>query len=437
MQDKNLPTVDGAGAKPVETDLTRVDSANIASDDQGYSVVEDPPYRHPATKPRDDIDMLRRHFGPHLETTPTDPADEVQASPEPVEAPSLMSAADWQDIEVPEQDWAVPNRVPNRTVTLLSGDGGLGKSLITGQLLVAMALGRDWLDSIPTAGASIYFNAEDDEAELHRRFGKIVQHYGASFRDLEGIRLMLRAGKDAVLGEVNRSGRVNPTELFGFLTKATYDLRPKIVAIDTAADVFAGNENDRAQVRQFIGILRGLAIECNTSVLLLSHPSATGLNSGLGTSGSTGWNNSARSRLYLKRPKSGDSPDLDRDLRELEVMKSNYGPVGELVRLRWSNGLFLPDVEASPLDRAVSDQRDEEIFLRVLRRFIDQGQTVGPNTGANYAPLKISRHEEAKGVSSRRLAAAMQRLLDRGSIRIVMVGPPSKQRKQLAMGPGK
>jgi RecA-family ATPase len=60
------------------------------------------------------------------------------------------------------------------------------------------------------------------------------------------------------LGAPDRSGIIKPTPLL----KSPYDkactVKPQIVIVDTAADIFAGNENDRAQVRQFIGLLRGL-----------------------------------------------------------------------------------------------------------------------------------------------------------------------------------
>jgi RecA-family ATPase len=55
--------------------------------------------------------------------------------------------------------------------------------------------------------------------------------------------------------------------------------------------VFGGDEINRSQVRKFVSMLRGLAIEYDCAVLLLSHPSLTGPNSGTGTSGSTAWNN--------------------------------------------------------------------------------------------------------------------------------------------------
>ena len=103
-----------------------------------------------------------------------------------------------------------------------------------------------------------------------------------------------------------------------------------LIALDTAADMFGGNENDRSQVRQFIGLLRGLAITANAGVLLASHPSLSGITTDSGLSGSTGWHNSVRSRLYFKAAKAAEGDKANPDLRELEVRKNNYGPSGEV-----------------------------------------------------------------------------------------------------------
>src|SRR5207249_1126483 len=119
-------------------------------------------------------------------------------------------------------------------------------------------------------------------------------------------------------------------------------IQPKLIVIDNSADVFGGKENDRAMVRMFVTILRGLAIATNAGVLLTAHPSLTGINTGTGLSGSTAWNASVRSRMYLRRMVTDADEEPDPDLRVLEILKSNYGPVGETVNLRWDKGLFLP-----------------------------------------------------------------------------------------------
>jgi RecA-family ATPase len=62
--------------------------------------------------------------------------------------------------------------------------------------------------------------------------------------------------------------------------------------------MFGGDECVRTQVRQFINLLKGLARKHNCAILLLAHPSLTGMNTGTGLSGSTDWNNGVRSRLY-------------------------------------------------------------------------------------------------------------------------------------------
>ena len=110
--------------------------------------------------------------------------------------------------------------------------------------------------------------------------------------------------------------------------------------LDNAADIYGGSENDRAQVRQFIGHLRASAIPSGAGVLLTTHPSLTGITSGSGLSGSTAWNASVRSRLYFKRAitEKDEEPTGPARVGGDEV---EYGPIGETITLRWSNGLFV------------------------------------------------------------------------------------------------
>ena len=126
--------------------------------------------------------------------------------------------------------------------------------------------------------------------------------------------------------------------------------------LDTLADLHSGQENDRTVARQFIGLLRGLAIRYDTTVVLLAHPSLTGMSTGSGLSGSTAWNASVRSRLYLERVEDGtDEPNANR--RRLVVKKANYGPVGSEISLTWQDGVFVADEPETMLDRTAASSK--------------------------------------------------------------------------------
>ncbi|MEX6979940.1 hypothetical protein AB2C28_31615, partial [Pseudomonas aeruginosa] len=91
--------------------------------------------------------------------------------------------------------------------------------------------------------------------------------------------------------------------------------------LDPLSDIYAGSEIDRGQVTTFVkGCLGRLAHEIGGSVVVLAHPSQSGMSSGQGTSGSSAWSNAVRSRLYLST--------LSDKARELANMKLNYGPKG-------------------------------------------------------------------------------------------------------------
>ena len=141
---------------------------------------------------------------------------------------------------------------------------------------------------------------------------------------------MPRLGEDNLLMTFGRNGVGKLTKFHQQVLEAALDLKAKLVIIDTVADTFGGNENDRSQVRQFVQRALGrIALKIDGAVVCCAHPSRAGISSGEGDSGSTGWSNAFRSRLYIRHVE--DDPNG----RILDRKKANYAARNDEIRLRW------------------------------------------------------------------------------------------------------
>jgi RecA-family ATPase len=346
----------------------------------------------------------------------------------------IINPAQWRDKPVPEREWIVRDMIPAKTVTLLYGDGAAGKSTLALQLAAARALGRDWIGTVPTPGRTLHLSAEDDEDELHRRLDAIRVHYRAKFDDMADVQLVDLVGEDAVLGALSARGKIQATPLLKAVTAYVEHARPDLVIVDALADAFAGDEINRSQVRQFVSLLKKPARDYGCAFIVLAHPSLSGMITGTGSSGSTAWNNSVRSRLYFEPTKAQDQSEPDPDLRTLSVMKANYGPIVGSIKVRWKAGAYVPEEGGSALDRMALKQRAEETFLKLLHQFNTQGQDVSAQPSSTYAPKVFAAHPKAGGIGKVHFAAALQELLDRDLISIEISGPPSRQRSRLVCG---
>ncbi len=218
----------------------------------------------------------------------------------------IVNPADLEFVTVPQREWIVRDWLPVGCTTANYGDGGVGKTLLAQQLMTSCATVTPWCghEVMPCRSFGVF--CEDDEAELHRRQDRICDHLGIRLGTLGNMRWISELGLDNTLATFTADGRMLATKRYEAIETAAKAHGARLVVLDTAADLFAGNENDRHQVRRFIGLLNRLALEINGAVLLNAHPSRTGLNTGNLDGGSTGWNNSVRSRWSLARP-AGDN----------------------------------------------------------------------------------------------------------------------------------
>lgn len=320
---------------------------------------------------------------------------------------------------IPPREWIVEDWLPAGVVTVLYGDGGTGKSLLAQQLMASCATHLPWAGRAVTSCRSLGLFCEDDAHELHRRQNRINDALGVTFDDLGDMGWKSGVGEDNILATVSSDGRMMPTKRFAQLSQAAKAQGARLVVVDTAAATFAGNENDRLQVQQFINLLCRIALDINGAVLLTAHPSRSGMASGSGDGGSTAWSNTARSRLSLTRPAPDGGAEPDANERLLTRKKANYAAAGDAIALRWTSGVLAPVNQQGSILGSITRVPAEQMFLALLDRYTERGVLLSHNSRAsNYAPKAFAKHPDRDGYRMKDFDGAMSNLLATKQIRV-------------------
>ncbi|MEE4152566.1 MAG: AAA family ATPase [Erythrobacter sp.] len=328
----------------------------------------------------------------------------------------LIEIAGWQGDAPPRRslwgDW-----LPLHQATMLTGQGGVGKSLCAQMLCTAVALGKPFLGMETERRNALYVSCEDDANELWRRQDAICEAFGVARGAVSGKLFLCSLGGEAetALAVDDGKGGIETTPRWHELVRTCRAFDIGLYAFDNATDGLAADHNAIHPVAAFVNLLTGLAIERDGAAMILHHPNKAGAD----WLGSIAWHNKVRSRLIISKADA----DVDPDARKICNPKANYGPSGGEIAFRWHNGAFvrdedLPSDYAAELSKAIAVQHENTVFLDCLRKRIEQNRPVGPNPSANYAPAQFAQMTEAKGVGKAKLARAMERLFGIGAIEV-------------------
>lgn len=345
-----------------------------------------------------------------------DPANCDSAEIEKAGVPPLASLdlTALAKVQATPQAFTISQLVPSGEVTLLTGAGSAGKSLLAQQFATAAAAGRGILGFDVEPGPAIYITCEDDTPQLHWRQQHLCQALRVDMAGLQGkLHLISRRGElDNHLMTTNERGVIEPSALYRQIETKILETGARHVWLDHVAHMFGGNENDRGEVTQFVNLLNRLAGSTGAAIVLLAHPNKAGDD----YSGSTGWSNAVRSRIFLKH-------DEDTDVRTISNPKSNYARKGQETRFVWANWAFvreedLPPNVAAELAATAKASAANKCFLECLRKAIDQRENVShARSAGNYAPKRFAAMSIGKRFTAKDHEEAMNRLLDLGTIR--------------------
>lgn len=253
--------------------------------------------------------------------------------------------------------------IPLHEYTVLTADGGTGKSYLSAYIAAIVSTGRNF----PTepnyvnrkAGNVLFVNSEDDSGDIRNRLEKC----GA---DLSRINIL---DKEAVFDPASKTiiSYTDPDMEWLF-----QEYKPDVVIFDPIhAFLPRGVEMNKLQdMRRITTLIANMAKAHDCAILLLSHQgkSAKGANAAHATLGSVDITNASRSCLQLV------FDDENVDARFLVHTKSNHAALGDGMRFVFGeNGTFhfdrmRPDVTKATIEEAINRKEKLSTVLNRTRR---------------------------------------------------------------------
>lgn len=301
---------------------------------------------------------------------------ETEISARPISRP-------LSEIAAARIEWLWKGRIPIGCITLLEGDGGIGKSFVVSSLGSAISSGQALPDDTPKAPARVLLLAAEDDpgVVLRPRF----ESHGA---DLENVFIF---NQDLLLDE---SG-------FQTLRLEIARLVPKLIVIDPVVS-FLGTRLDASKatdVRSVMKPLHELASSHRCAVLVVRHWNKASQSSAAHRgSGSVDFRNAARSVLQvIKTPEE----------RFVTVEKSNYGEEGRTLKFVIENGALkwtgLSEMKADDILAGLRTSSSGGSQLEAAKRFLERALANGP-----LPSPELFRQARENGISDPTLNRAKQ-----------------------------
>ncbi len=215
------------------------------------------------------------------------------ATPEPVHQAHALTKLDIAAIlaaDPPTHEWVWDGYIERRTVTVLHGDGGTGKSILAGHLARAITTGGTCLGRPTTIGNVVIVDAENHLAEISRRL------HALDFAHAPEDRVNYYRASDPILGSPDKVD-------VDLLTQVLEIHEANACILDSQRGVWAGDEKEAIEIRPLYRALQAMAEQLDCAVILIHHDRRMG-----GYSGSSDIHNAADTRLHLERP-DPDKPE--------------------------------------------------------------------------------------------------------------------------------
>jgi len=298
------------------------------------------------------------------------------------------------EVEPAEVRWLWPGRVPLGKLTLLAGDPGLGKSLVTLDLAARVSTGSDWPDtSARQAPASVVLLvAEDDLADTVR------PRLDRAAADLKRVSVL------TAVRTPTASRPFNLAQDLPHLQRAvTEDPQTRLVVIDPITAYLGDAEaQSNAEIRALLAPLASMAADLQVAIVAVTHLRKSGGKAIYRAMGSLAFTAAARAVW-------GVAKDPAQDARRLLVpVKMNIGPEPTALAYAIQPGPLVawdPTPIQANADRLLGEDDAENSAVDEAADFLASALASGPRQ-----VLDLERDARDAGISKASLKRARRRL---------------------------
>lgn len=309
------------------------------------------------------------------------------------------------DVNPEPINWLWPVRIARGKVSMVAGDPGLGKSLVTLDIAARVTQGKRWpVDNIPCPiGDVVLLSAEDDAADTIR---PRLDAVGADVRRVHLLQAVSAASYDGDLTTRSFSLRRDLNVLDKVLAE-----RPDcaLVIVDPVSAYLDGTDShNNADVRALLAPLGELAARHKVAVVCVAHLNKGGQQSAMyRVTGSLAFVAAARSVLAVTKDKG------DPARRLVLPVKNNLGAdsLGLAYRIKSVNGLPVVDWEPDPVTVSVdealgsADTNEERSATDEAVDWLRDLLRVGPMKASD-----VQKEARQAGIGDKPLRRARERL---------------------------
>jgi RecA-family ATPase len=221
--------------------------------------------------------------------------------------------------------WVLEPLIPHRSITILDGLGGSGKSWFALDLSYAISLGQDFLGRFPVrrSGTVLYITAEESPEVFVQRLDMVQKHY----KENENFKWLSLLDEDLEISSYlcrKKRGEQIITETAEVLEWLISEEKPILIVLDSLVNFYGLDENSSEDAMYFYDVLKYFIRKYQTSFLLLHHQNKEAMriqsDDVISFRGSGVLREQARSRIVYKNIKINEGTIA----RKIKLEKSNY-----------------------------------------------------------------------------------------------------------------